>query len=183
MVYPSELKEHVQRILAEPDHPSQSKIARQFGISSTTVHRWACELTGSTSSPSPSSEHTMTTSRTLKDKVRLVHALETLPPEDLGALLRQEGLHLHDVQAWRELFEHAHHAASPQEMQALKRELYEAQHQHKSTLKELQRKEKALAEAAALLILSKKVGQLWGEEDAPTPGQNVNVSSHLFKKP
>ena len=33
---------------------------------------------------------------------------------------------------------------------------------------ELLRKDKALAEAAAILILKKKVQSIWGEEDEPT---------------
>jgi hypothetical protein len=37
--------------------------------------------------------------------------------------------------------------------------------------KELDRKEKALAEAAALLILKKKVQAIWGDEDGSTSGR------------
>ncbi len=35
--------------------------------------------------------------------------------------------------------------------------------------KELRRKDKALAETAALLVLKKKVQQIWGDEDEDTP--------------
>jgi hypothetical protein len=38
--------------------------------------------------------------------------------------------------------------------------------------KELTRKDKALAEAAALLMLKKKVHDIWGDEDDPTAGSN-----------
>lgn len=36
----------------------------------------------------------------------------------------------------------------------------------------LQRKEKALAEAAALLMLKKKVQSIWGDEDDDTSGRS-----------
>ena len=38
--------------------------------------------------------------------------------------------------------------------------------------KELNRKDKALAETAALLVLKKKVQEIWGDEDDPTAGSN-----------
>ena len=38
--------------------------------------------------------------------------------------------------------------------------------------KELRRKDKALAETAALLVLKKKVQEIWGDEDDPTAGGN-----------
>ena len=181
MPYPPELKERVLRILAEPEHPSQLELSRRFGISNSTISRWESALRTS-SAPQHHHEQSMAPNRPFKDKVRLVNALENSPPDEFGALLRQEGLHLHEVESWRELFSNAQQAPSPQELQAAKVQYSELEKQHKDTLKELQRKEKALAEAAALLILSKKVGQLWEEEDAPTPGQNVNASSLLFKK-
>jgi len=34
--------------------------------------------------------------------------------------------------------------------------------------KEINRKDKALAETAALLVLKKKVREIWGDEDNPT---------------
>jgi transposase len=37
--------------------------------------------------------------------------------------------------------------------------------------KELRRKDKALAETAALLVLKKKVQEIWGDEDGDTPGK------------
>jgi hypothetical protein len=38
--------------------------------------------------------------------------------------------------------------------------------------KEINRKDKALAETAALLVLKKKVQEIWGDEDDPTVGSN-----------
>jgi len=38
--------------------------------------------------------------------------------------------------------------------------------------KELRRKDKALAETAALLVLKKKVREIWGDEDNSTARRN-----------
>jgi transposase len=43
--------------------------------------------------------------------------------------------------------------------------------------RELRRKEKALAEAAALLVLRKKAEALWGDEDASTESRTDDESS------
>ena len=45
-------------------------------------------------------------------------------------------------------------------------ELTQARKDKRDLQKELQRKEKALAETAALLALSKKARAIWGDEDA-----------------
>ena len=42
----------------------------------------------------------------------------------------------------------------------------------KQLKKDLQRKEKALAEAAALIILRKKAQAIWGDEADPTDPRN-----------
>jgi transposase len=47
---------------------------------------------------------------------------------------------------------------SPSEVKTLK-------HQNKALKKELHRKDKALAETAALLVLQKKVKEIWGNDD------------------
>lgn len=47
----------------------------------------------------------------------------------------------------------------------LNRELKEAEKKNKQLARELDRKEKALAEAAALLVLRKKAEAIWGEPE------------------
>ena len=47
----------------------------------------------------------------------------------------------------------------------LNRELKEAEKKNKQLARELDRKEKALAEAAALLVLRKKADAIWGEPE------------------
>lgn len=47
----------------------------------------------------------------------------------------------------------------------LNKELKESQKERKKLERELQRKEKALAEAAALLVLSKKAAAIWGDPE------------------
>lgn len=80
-----------------------------------------------------------------------------LSEEALSAWCRQQGLFAHHLSQWRTDFcldPQAKHHDNTQEIRSLK--------QANQTLeRELARKEKALAEAAALLILQKKFHTLW----------------------
>ena len=51
------------------------------------------------------------------------------------------------------------------EASRLNRELKDSEKERRKLEKELQRKEKALAEAAALLVLSKKANAIWGDSE------------------
>lgn len=85
---------------------------------------------------------------------------EGLEGEDLGAFLRGEGVHLAELEQWREL---AREALSGARRKAPSKELRQLK-------AELARKEKALAETAALIVLKKKVAAIWGDEDDDTGG-------------
>ena len=64
--------------------------------------------------------------------------------------------------AWRDAF----CAIAAPESRDTKLALRELQSRHEGLQRELRRKEKALAEAAALLVLQKKFQALWEDEDA-----------------
>jgi transposase-like protein len=82
-----------------------------------------------------------------------------LSEEQLHAWCRERGLFAHHLVAWQQSLTapSASSAANQQELRVLKDE----NHQLK---RELGRKEKALAEAAALLVLQKKFRALWEDE-------------------
>ena len=92
---------------------------------------------------------------------RLQALLDTngLSAEALNAWCRERGLFAHQLAAWRQEFcAPARPAANAQELRKLKGDLAALQ-------RELGRKEKALSEAAALLVLQKKYQALWEDED------------------
>lgn len=79
--------------------------------------------------------------------------------EELNAWCRQRGIFAHQLQSWRaEFCTPAKPAAQAAEVRKLKGDLAAAQG-------ELNRKDKALSEAAALLVLQKKYQALWEDED------------------
>lgn len=96
------------------------------------------------------------------EKFRVLAETEGLEGEELGVVLRREGLHEADLTEWRRaaLAALGGGAKAPPASTETRRV--------RELEKQLRRKDKALAEAAALLVLQKKVQAIWGDEDDDT---------------
>ena len=94
-------------------------------------------------------------------------AAAALGPDELGAFLRREGVHEAELEQWRAaVVEGAMSALEgvatrPSSRGADTKRLKERERQ-------IRRKDKALAETAALLVLQKKVHEIWGDGDDDT---------------
>lgn len=88
-----------------------------------------------------------------------------LSGETLHAWCREKGLFEHQLNAWREAFCSSPEPQTAQERRESKAELKALQGKHEVLQRELRRKERALAEAAALLVLQKKFQALLGDEE------------------
>jgi hypothetical protein len=86
-----------------------------------------------------------------------------LSEEELGAFLRREGVHEAELGAWRaKALEAAEGALKAPHG---KRSKNTAERRKIRDLeRELRNKDKALAEVSALLILKKKIQEIWGDE-------------------
>jgi len=88
-----------------------------------------------------------------------------LSGEALHAWCREKGLFEHQLTAWREAFLSTPAPETAQDRRESKAEFKALQSKHEVLQRELRRKERALAEAAALLVLTKKFQALLGDED------------------
>ena len=79
----------------------------------------------------------------------------------LHAWCREKGFFEHQLKSWGEVF----CSATAPESREARAALHELQVKHDGLQRELRRKEKALAEAAALLVLQKKFQALWADEE------------------
>ena len=102
-----------------------------------------------------------------RERLRIVSAASNLSDEELGAFLRREGIHEAQLTEWRQA---AVDALEPATRSKAKNTL--DARRVRELEKELRRKEKALAEAAALLVLRKKLNALWAAEDDDTKDGN-----------
>jgi transposase-like protein len=112
---------------------------------------------------SPRSPHKWTA----KERLQVVLEAASVPDEQLGAFLREKGLHSSQLAEWRKAMEEAALAAlaGPKKKSKSSPEAKRI----RELEKDLRRKEKALAEVVALLALKKKAAEIWGDGDDDTP--------------
>lgn len=94
---------------------------------------------------------------TAQEKMQAVIAYEGMDETEQGLYLRGQGLYSVDIQRWRE-----------EMLEALskKRKTKDPKDRRIHELEgDLRRKEKALAETAALLVLKKKAQAIWGDSE------------------
>ena len=83
---------------------------------------------------------------------------------ELGEYLRSNGIMREDLDSWRKVCEQANEAQAERARLQMS-ELAKEKAKVKALSAELHRKEKALAEAAALLVLRKKADAIWGDNE------------------
>lgn len=164
--YSEALKAKMVRRMSEPGAVSASALGREVGIPQATLSRWL--LAAGTVAPvkKPGDQPKP---RTAEDKMRIVLEASRLTGDELGPFLRREGVHEAELAEWREAVSEA---LQGRPSRAAERVRSEDKRRLKKLERELARKEKALAEAAALLVLQKKVREIWGDEDDDTDDGN-----------
>ncbi len=103
---------------------------------------------------------------TSEDKFAVVLETASLNAAELAEYCRRRGVFAEQIAAWRGICSSAN-ANATQKARGVREQSKEDKKRIRELEKDLNRKEKALAEAAALLILRKKVRAIWGsnEED------------------
>jgi hypothetical protein len=168
--------------LSGPNPKSATALSAEVGVSQATLSRWlkGAATVGQTMSrprdkkkrPSHSSSTKRPQDWTAEEKVALVLEAAAVPVDDLGAFLRRKGIHEAQLGEWRAQVT-ASAVAGLQGPSRHDRKAASVEARRVRDLeRELARKEKALAEAAALLVLKKKAQAIWGDEDDDTDPRN-----------
>lgn len=143
-----------------PMNKRVSELVAETGISDATLYTWRKKarlggmvVPGDGKNPEKWSA---------EEKFRVVLETATLNEAELAEFCRSKGLYAEQIANWREAcikgnatvadLEKAQQAQSRQDKQQIK-----------TLERELRRKERALAETAALLVLRKKANAIWGE--------------------
>lgn len=159
--YSLERKESVVRRMLGPMTVSIAELARESGISEATLYNWRkqASATGETVRGDRKNPEKYSSAQ----KLAVVVATFTLNEAELAEYCRKQGLYVEPVKRWRAACEQANAKAAG----APRRPAPVEKRRIKELERELRRKEKALAETAALLTLRKKAAAIWGEgEDA-----------------
>lgn len=159
--YSEERKAAVLNKLLPPTNRTVVSVSAEEGIAEGTLYNWL-KLCRNRGMPVPG--HRKTGDDWSAD-AKLAVVIETAPlsETELSSYCREKGLHVEQVQRWKEA---CLQGAGEQTAQ-----LHEAQKQRKQSRKkikqleaEVRRKDRALAETTSLLVLSKKLEALYGTD-------------------
>jgi transposase-like protein len=142
----------VKRLIGK-DAISARKLEQEVGVPQTTLSKWLEEARTLPRVPPPPKK---TKVWSIDEKIRLLAEAAKLTGEELAALLDRNGLRLAELEQWRLALD-----SEGRSSKAVTKRI-------RSLERELARKEKALAEAAALLILKKKLETFLEDEDDDT---------------
>jgi transposase len=162
--YSEVVKADVRRRMSPPQRQSVAQISAELGIHVVTLYNWrkAWRLQGEVVPASEKDPEGWGAT----DKFTVVLETSGLNATELSAYCRERGLYPEQVERWRQASQDANEkpVLTLKEQKELERLRAQDQKEIKRLKQELRRKEKALAEAAALLIASKKIQAFWGED-------------------
>ena len=147
---------------------SANALADEVGVSQATLCRWKRDastvLDVSTETPEPTKRQTTKRAQdwTPEEKMQAILDTDGMDDAGLGAYLRRTGLHSDQLEAWRE------EALGALGEGTNKGKRTPDQRRVRQLERELRRKDRALAETTALLVLKKKFDSLFGDEENDT---------------
>jgi len=148
------------KVLGRSENQSVRSIAADLGMNMGTLRGWMKQTLrdqkGSTRKAIPSADWTPA------QRLLALQESHGLEEEALNAWCRERGIFAHDLTQWHtDICESTGGAGKREESE----ELRQLRQTNQQLQRDLNRKEKALAEAAALLVLQKKYRALWAAED------------------
>lgn len=163
----------VEKALNRTDQTSLLEIAESLGIGNSTLNKWIVKSRNNEFNEITDQLKRLEMTKdkrpedwSLEDRFNIVLECNSLDDEAISRLCRERGIYSHHVKQWKLDFvegsTEGSNTKNHSEMKGLKNEV-------KSLKKELHRKEKALAETAALLVLQKKVNDIWGNDEDNLP--------------
>jgi transposase-like protein len=160
--YSEERKQQILNKLLPPSNMTVAEVSRIEGIGLQTLYNWR-DKAKQQGRPVPGSKPT---SEHWSAEAKFATVLETasLNEAELSEYCRAKGLYVDQVKAWKADALRGFMSSREQELEAKRQR--QADHKEIKQLKsELRRKEKALAETAALLVLRKKLNALWENDN------------------
>jgi len=158
MIYTENFKKAMVQKMLLPGGPGVTRLSREIGVNKQTLYNWKAKYQNRGSeypdcirSPRQWTE---------EDKYEALLEAARLSGEDLGKWLREKGLRSEHIERWQ------HEMKKNLNQHKKNTELKEAKKRIKELERELNRKDKALAEMSALVVLKKKVDALWGDEES-----------------
>lgn len=161
-VYPKNLKEEIISRMMPPNNESVPKLCKEYGISDASLYTWRKKAReAGYASPGNNQSSDKWNS---EDKFLIVLETYTMNETELAEYCREKGLYREQIEIWKKACLTANGRDLAQTKQ-LNADLRSERGRSVELEKELRNKEKALAEAASLLLLRKKAQAIWGDEE------------------
>lgn len=138
-----------------PGGPSLVELARKHDLTVSTVYGWKAKY-AMHSGMSKSNKWTP------DKKLEAIIKTASMNENELGEYLRANGLHSSDLEQWKSDFYNSQKSPGRPRKDA---ELAKSEAEGKQLKKELRRKEKALAEMSARVVLLKKSHEIFGDSE------------------
>ncbi len=162
--YSAEMKASAIQKMMPPNNMTVAQIARDTGITETTLYTWRKQarnqgvpVPGNGKNPDQWNP---------ESQLAVIIETAALNETELAEYCRKKGLFAEQIQQWKNAFINSRstliesHAST---RKSLSDDHKRDKQQIKKLERELNRKDKALAETAALLVLTKKAREIWGE--------------------
>lgn len=169
--YSKEFKNNMIARMLPPENASVPDLVRETGIPKDTLYTWRTQYRNKQEPPTGSGQSSVQLSN--EDKLSIIIETASLSEVDLSEYCRRKGLYPEQIAGWKKTFiQNGSTATGNTERERLR--------QQDKTIKalqsELNRKEKALAEAAALLVLEKKLQALLEDrEEEKSTSRSANT--------
>lgn len=158
---PQQRSEEFRKAAVQKFHNRGSRniadVARELGVSSWSLYQWSNRYA---ISPGMKKSERRPQDWSAAEKLKAVIDFEKLNPEQQGEFLRREGLHSEHIAGWKQSMQEGLEARD--DSKASRAEMSQLKAQNKELERDLSKKDKALAEVTALLVLKKKADLLWG---------------------
>jgi transposase-like protein len=160
--YSVEFKEATVKKMMPPNAMPIREVKRATGVTDVTLYKWRNEYRNK--GVAVPGDDIKPDNWTGQDKLAVVIETAALNESELSEYCRKQGLYPEQVQHWKEAALKGYESDEKIQQQQLSSRK-EDKRKIKKLESELRRKEKALAETAALLVLRKKAQAIWGDEE------------------
>lgn len=162
--YTQERRDSVLRKLLPPHNRPVTHVAREEGICTTTLYNWLKSARERGVAVPGSGKKN---AEQWSGEAKLAVVLETagLNAEELSAYCRRKGLYPEQIARWKQACVDGADGMTASDATTQRQELQKLRRDKRQLEKQLRRKDKALAESAALLVLQKKYRALLEDED------------------
>lgn len=155
--YGQAYKDRIVARLLPPESSAVDVVSREVGVSAATLERWRAEALASGAGDRRGGSHRWTAAARLE----AVIATAAMDEAARGAWCREHGLYPAELDGWKQ--DAVAGLGEPRAASAV--EAREDRRRVKELERELRRKDKALAETAALLVLSKKLAAVFHKDE------------------